>query len=226
MSQGNGHKAKIERMYDCMARLYDIWRSRAHPANLRKLVDMLDLSGCDEVLDVGTGPGIIPLKFRRMGIENPICGVDLSPRQIELARRKASVLGRNHLSFELGDMEALPMEDASYSRITCVDALLLADDRVGVLSEFHRILRPGGRAVIVEPKADGMDKAAFYVGFNAFIKVWAIFRPELKDLSDRDFRGKGYFDRNSLERAVEDSPFNLASLEEDKTHYYCVCTRR
>jgi ubiquinone/menaquinone biosynthesis C-methylase UbiE len=225
MSMPAGRKAKIERMYNCVANLYDMWRSRAHPANLKRIVDMLDLGRDDQVLDVGTGPGIIPMKLRKMGVENPVCGVDLSPRQIELACRKASSLGRNHLSFEVGDMEALPMPGASFSRITCVDALLLADDRVGVLSEFHRVLRPGGRAVLVEPKADGMDKAAFYLGFNAFIKAWAIFRPELKDLSEQDFRGGGYFDHDGLRQTVQQSPLHLHALEEDKTHYYCVCRK-
>lgn len=225
MSQRNGRKAKIQRMYDCLAGIYDVWLSLAHRADINLMVEMLDLGPDDEILDIGTGPGIIPVKFRKTGVANPICGVDLSPGQIERAKKKASRLGRNQLSFQVGDMEGLPIESKRYSRLTCVGALLLAEDKAAALGEFHRVLEPGGLALLVEPKAERIKKTIFYPGFNAFVKAWAVFRPELRGLSEEDFRGRDYFDRQSLLETVEAGPLELLQLEEDRTHYYCLCGR-
>jgi len=215
-------KDRVRKMYDTLAGVYYLWRSATHPVNMKRILEKLAMNSKDTLVDVGTGPGIVPIKLRKLGIENPILGVDLSPKEIEIARHKASKLSHNHLTFEVGDMEKLPLPDASHSRLCCIEALLLLDCPEKALSEFHRVLKPGGKAVIVEPKNTGLSKKLFYAFFKLALKSYSLFRTEYKNFSETDFRGPCYFTREKLEYTMNSCRFEHISLEEDHTHFYCV----
>jgi SAM-dependent methyltransferase len=91
------------------------------------------------VCDIGCGPGHIGAFVAQQGL--PVVGLDLSEGMVDEARRRFP-----SLSFSLGDMTALPQDDATLSGIVCFYALIHLP-RVGVpvaLREMHRVLVPGG----------------------------------------------------------------------------------
>lgn len=96
-----------------------------------------------QLLEVGSGPGGIAAHLHQLGM--PVRGIDLSPAMVELARRTHPGVG-----FEVGDMGALDVADASVAGLVAWYSLIHApaSRRPGVIGEFHRVLRPGGYALL------------------------------------------------------------------------------
>ena len=99
------------------------------------------------VLDVGCGPGFYCLELSEIvGSSGSVVGVDSSSAMLELARARCG--GRDNVGLLEGEAIALPVESGSFDRAVCVQVLEYVADVDAVLSELHRALRPGGRAVV------------------------------------------------------------------------------
>ncbi len=100
----------------------------------------------ETVLDLGSGGGIdCFLAARQTGPEGSVIGVDMTQQMIDLARRNAGELGVSNVDFRLGDIEALPVEDATVDVIISNCVVNLSTDKEKTLQEAFRVLRPGGR---------------------------------------------------------------------------------
>jgi SAM-dependent methyltransferase len=99
------------------------------------------------VADVGTGTGAVALRSARLVPGGEVIGVDISPRMLEIARRRALDAKLDNVTVMEGRAERLPLEDDSCDRILASLSLMYALDRAAAASEFHRVLRRGGRVV-------------------------------------------------------------------------------
>ncbi len=98
------------------------------------------------VLDLGSGPGLDSLlAARRVGPTGTVVGVDLCPEMVEKARRNASLLGLHNVEFFHGQIEKLPLPEASVDLVISNGVFNLCPDKPKVLAEAFRVLRPGGR---------------------------------------------------------------------------------
>ena len=98
------------------------------------------------VLDLGSGGGFDAfLAAKAVGPEGRVIGVDMTPQMIERATENARKGGYENVEFRLGDIENLPVEDASVDVILSNCVINLAPDKRKVFAEAHRVLRPGGR---------------------------------------------------------------------------------
>jgi SAM-dependent methyltransferase len=102
------------------------------------------------VLEVGCGPGHLSIRLARdYGLD--VSGLDLDPAMIERARanaaRRATPGGRTP-TFVVGDVAALPFADASFDFVVSTFSMHHWSDPAEGLREIHRVLRPGGRALI------------------------------------------------------------------------------
>jgi demethylmenaquinone methyltransferase / 2-methoxy-6-polyprenyl-1,4-benzoquinol methylase len=147
-AQVQGMFERIAGVYDLMntamtAGLHHRWRARA--------ADRAELSAGDSALDVCCGTGDLTIELRRRcGSAGKVIGCDFSARMLELARDKAARLGMADVSFEWADALELPYEDGSFEAVTVgFGARNLADLESGI-GEMTRLLRPGGRLVILE----------------------------------------------------------------------------
>jgi len=100
-----------------------------------------------KVLDVGCGPGVLVSGLLEQGHE--VWGVDFAPAMIEQCR--AAFKGEPRAHFAVGAIEALDFDDDSFDAITCLGVVEYLDDDRAALRELHRVLRPGGLAVITCP---------------------------------------------------------------------------
>jgi demethylmenaquinone methyltransferase/2-methoxy-6-polyprenyl-1,4-benzoquinol methylase len=134
---------RIAGVYDLMnsvmtAGLHHRWRERA--------ADMARLVPGDSALDVATGTGDLAVELgRRVGPEGEVVGSDFSEGMLELARRKAP-----GLRFEHGNALALPYDDDSFDAATVGFGARNFSDLPQGLREMTRVVRPGGRVVILE----------------------------------------------------------------------------
>ncbi len=147
--------AQVRGMFDRIAGVYDLmntamtaglhhrWRARA--------ADRAGLGPGGRALDVCCGTGDLALELaRRVGPNGSVVGCDFSERMLDLAREKAARKGAANVRFEWADALKLPYEDGSFDAVTVgFGARNLADLDRG-LAEMARVLRPGGRLVILE----------------------------------------------------------------------------
>jgi len=112
-------------------------------------VEALRLQPGETVLDLGSGAGLDAfLAARHVGAQGRVIGVDMTPKMIERARANAARDGHTNVEFREGQLEALPVEDASIDAITSNCVINLVPDKAVVFREIARVLKPGGRLVI------------------------------------------------------------------------------
>jgi arsenite methyltransferase len=125
----------------------------------------------ERVLDLGSGGGIdVLLSARRVGPSGFAYGVDMTDEMLTLARANAARAGAGNVEFRKGQIEALPLPDASVDAVISNCVINLSTDKPAVLAEMFRVLVPGGRIgitdVVAEDHLAPADRAAAgsYVG--------------------------------------------------------------
>lgn len=113
-----------------------------------RIVDLMGREALGDLLDIGTGTGRM---LRLLGVTaTTAVGVDISREMLVLARSNLHAAGLDHLSVRQGNMYQLRFGDESFDTVTIDQVLYRADQPIEVLREAARVLRPGGRLLLVE----------------------------------------------------------------------------
>lgn len=99
-----------------------------------------------DVLEVAVGTG---LNLPHYSSEVRLTAVDLSPAMLDVARQRAAELGRD-VDLREGDAHHLPFDDAAFDTVVCTFSLCNIPDLRRAVAEMRRVLRPGGRLVLVD----------------------------------------------------------------------------
>lgn len=100
------------------------------------------------VLEVAPGPGYFAIELAKLG-SYKITGLDLSDEMVRIARKKAEEVGLR-VHFQQGSASKMPLQTASYDFLLCRAAFKNFAQPVEALREMCRVLRPGGRGVIID----------------------------------------------------------------------------
>src|ERR671917_2979836 len=163
---GTLEEPQVRAMFDRIASVYDLmnsvmtaglhhrWRSRA--------ADLAAVGPGDRVLDVATGTGDLAIELqRRVGPGGEVVGCDFSEGMLELALAKAP-----DVRFEHGNALELPYEDGSFAAATVGFGARNFSDLARGLAEMTRVVRPGGRVVVLEITTPQKPP------LSSFFRVW------------------------------------------------------
>jgi len=110
---------------------------------------LADLHEGEVVLDLGSGGGIdVLLSAKRVGPTGKAYGLDMTDEMLALARQNAAEAGAENVEFLKGDIEHIPLPDASVDVIISNCVINLSTDKGKVLKEAFRVLRAGGRFAV------------------------------------------------------------------------------
>lgn len=113
-----------------------------------RIVDLMAGEALGDLLDIGTGTGRM---LRLLGVAaDTAVGIDISREMLVLARSNLHAAGLDHLSVRQGNMYQLRFADGSFDTVTIDQVLYQAEQPAEVLREAARVLRPGGRLLLVE----------------------------------------------------------------------------
>lgn len=141
---------QVRAMFDRIARVYDplnsVMTAGMHHRWRERAADLAAVTAGDRVLDVATGTGDLAMELRRrVGDSGEVVGLDFSESMLEIARRKAP-----DIRFEQGNALELPYRDGEFAAATVgFGARNFSDLRRG-LAEMARVVKPGGRVVVLE----------------------------------------------------------------------------
>jgi demethylmenaquinone methyltransferase/2-methoxy-6-polyprenyl-1,4-benzoquinol methylase len=155
-----------------------LWRQEAAVA--------LALRRGDRVLDVATGTGALAAEIAKATSGGArITGCDLNERMLAVARERTA---RTGTSVELVQCDAtrLPFSDAAFDAATVAFAIDDMPDRAACVREIRRVLRPGGRLVLLELSQP--DHALLRAGYLAYLRVFRAFRRLGYDHLEREIR--------------------------------------
>jgi demethylmenaquinone methyltransferase / 2-methoxy-6-polyprenyl-1,4-benzoquinol methylase len=147
--------AQVRSMFDRIAGVYDLMNTAMtagmHHRWRRRAADLAEVEPGATALDVCCGTGDLAMELAaRVGPDGSVVGCDFSERMLDLARAKAGHRGMAAVRFEWADALRLPYRDASFDAGTIAFGARNLSDLDRGLSELRRVVRPGGRLVILE----------------------------------------------------------------------------
>lgn len=189
-------KEQVAGMFDDIAFRYDflnralsggmdiIWRKRA----LAKLKDI----GPQRLLDVATGTADVAIMASRLLKPSSIIGIDISEGMLEIGRKKVAAQGlQNTIELLKGDSETISFPDRSFDAVTVAFGVRNFQNLEKGLSEILRVLKPGGRLVVLEfSQPKWLFAKSFY---NLYMKIVA---PNMGKLFSKNRNAYQYLDES------------------------------
>ena len=163
---------------------------------------LAELAPGETVLDLGSGGGIdVILSARRVGPTGKAYGVDMTDDMLSLARRNAEEAGITNAVFLKGQIEKIPLPDASVDVIISNCVVNLSGDKQKVISEAFRVLKPGGRFAVSDVVVDGAVPAELKRNMELWVGCVA-----------------GALERQEFLGLLEDAGFEESSIEPTRVY--------
>ncbi len=132
-------------------RLEAVYTTADVVAQRREVRAALSLQPGERVLDIGSGPGFLTAEMaREVGPGGRVAGVDPSDSMIAMGRRREPEPPAAPIELVTGGAEALPFADGAFDAVVSTQVLEYVEDVAGALAEARRVLRDGGRLLVLD----------------------------------------------------------------------------
>jgi ubiquinone/menaquinone biosynthesis C-methylase UbiE len=126
-------------------------------AQRRAVREALGVKPGERVLDIGSGPGFLSAELAAGAAPNGmVIGTDVSESMLAIAAARLDSVSDVELRFEHADACSLPFADASFDAVVSTQVYEYLEDITGAISELARVLRPGGRALVLDTDWDSI----------------------------------------------------------------------
>lgn len=169
---GEGKKAQVTKMFDTISGTYDGLNrviSFGSDIKWRKIVvEKVSEINPKRILDVATGTGDLAIALTTIA-DTHITGLDISEGMLSVGKEKVKHKNlENRIDLVIGDSENLPFNDCYFDAVTVAFGVRNFENLEKGLSEIYRVIRPGGRLVVLETSVPG--KFPFRQGYHIYTK--------------------------------------------------------
>jgi ubiquinone/menaquinone biosynthesis C-methylase UbiE len=159
MSDATNHNAQIVSQFSQQAASYTQLTTSLAKDRSKALWALLQPRDDDLALEVCCGPGTLALQIAPS--VRHVTGMDLTPAMLEQARMRQTSIGVENVTWMIGDVNAIPYEDMSFSIVMCSSAFHHIKEPGEAFREMIRVCRPGGR-ILIKDVTPAPDKAEQY----------------------------------------------------------------
>jgi ubiquinone/menaquinone biosynthesis C-methylase UbiE len=176
----------------------------------------------ERLLELGCGPGFYASRLAARFDNLQVTGIDRSERQLHRARSRAEAHCLSNCTFEEGDALALDRPASSVDAVVVSRLFIVLAEGDRVIDEMHRVLKPGGRCFVAEPRSAG----------RAAVPLQALrLRARLSELygSRRTYREPGKISVMGSEEfgaLIASQPWATTRLWRDTWYQYAVCEKQ
>ncbi len=224
MKANNKRKIQIENIPDPFATLYEkATRLVIESYYVPIAEDVVSTLKAGRILDLGTGPGYLPIEIVKRSPFIRVDGIDLSRSLIEMARLNATKAGvAERLNFKVGNASKLKCSDESYDMVISTGMLHMLKAPIKVFGECKRVLKRGGKAWIYDPArvASQIDIREWKQTFTLWERFMYIFFLLFAKLNP----GRTY-DRDQVAAMVETVHFRKHEIEKQNKEIKIMLTK-
>jgi arsenite methyltransferase len=170
------------------------------------------------MIELGCGPGFYSCRFARHYPQISVLGVDRSDRQLAWARTRAQKLGLRNCRFERINVLDISRAESQFDALIASRLFTVLSEREQAVSEMHRILRPGGRCLIAEPR--GAFRASI-----PLVAMWMLARVTHFNNGYREPRKAVVFSPAEFARLFATQPWKHCVCWQDARYQYALCEK-
>ena len=172
----------------------------------------------EKVIELGCGPGFYSCGLAERYREISVVGVDRSPSQLKWAREKRNALGLNNCRFQSDNVLELSFPDASFDVLIASRLFTVLPNRRRAVAEMYRVLRPGGRCFIAEPRY------AFWASIPLFTMWLLAGLTHFKNGYCEPSRAK-VLSAREMNRLFASQPWSKMETWPDGRYQYALCEK-
>ena len=144
-------QAEIPGVYDSLSRFYDIWSNMAESKARTRAIELADVSDGQDVMEVAVGTGLAFIEIVKKNPNGINIGVDISQGMLQKAQKRLGGLTNARYELKIGNAFNLEEENEQFDLImnSYMFDLISYAEMDAVIKEFKRVLKPGGKLVLV-----------------------------------------------------------------------------
>lgn len=142
---------EIVRKYNWIAPIYDLFGVLVESKARQRAIELSEIQNGEKVLEVAFGTGLNFVEILKRNPDGWVDGIDISMKMVEKARKRILKTGQQNYTLYLGDCRYLPFEDGTFDILMNQYLLdiLPVEDFIPILLEFKRVIKEGGRIILV-----------------------------------------------------------------------------
>jgi arsenite methyltransferase len=209
-------------LFEQVAWLYAFCRERIFRDDTERIIVALwpnrrPVSGTT-LIELGCGPGFYSRKLARRFPEISTTGVDRSESQLCWARQRADNEGLNNCVFQRVNALMIPNDSSTFDVLVASRLLTVISDPKRAIAEMHRVLKPGGRCFIAEPRY------AFWASLPLFA-MWLLASTTYSHNGYREPRKANVYAANEFANLFASQPWERVKSWRDGRYQYALCQK-
>src|SRR6267378_2164436 len=209
-------------LFERVAWLYAFCRERLFRDDTDRMIaelwqNQIPPSG-SKLIELGCGPGFYSRRIAQRFPKIAVTGVDRSESQVRSARERAAAQNVNNCVFERVNALALPSEDASFDVLIASRIFTVLPDHYRAVTEMFRVLRPGGRCFIAEPRH------AFWASIP-LMAMWLLASVIHSGNGYREPRKTTVLTTEAFAELFRQMPWKYVRIWQDGRYQYALCEK-
>lgn len=209
-------------LFEHFAWLYVFFREKLFRDDTNRIIRALWPSGTPKsgarLIELGCGPGFYSCSLAALFPQLSVLGVDRSARQLQCAREKKWEQGLENCRFECDNVLDLSHEANSFEALVAARLFTVLPDQKQAVSEMHRVLSPGGRCFIAEPRF------ALWASLPLFA-MWLLAACTKMSNGFREPRKATVLSPNAFQALFRSQPWRKVETWQDGRYQYALCEK-